>query len=178
MAAAPSLIGCCRWCLSVVAVDLLWTNGVVSLGRVTADAVAASTGQSAQSLFSTTVNQVLTSTTLNGISSAQLVSIVGNSASTTVVNATSRGDTFGGNVNVTQDDNIASANSDNATMVAGDSLSNNRVNVLNVVGGGLEAYLQLLSTMCKHHKDIPESRPGTIRFDLLPVGAAPTEGGL
>jgi hypothetical protein len=148
---------------------LLWTNGVITLPGYMAEAVAASTGQSTESLFSTTVNQVLTSTVYNGVSNALLQTLVGNSAFSTAVDAGSEADSAGGNVNLPIVDNVVSSNSDNATMVAGDSVSGNAVNVYNRVGSAMEQYLKLLKTMCKHHKDIPESKPGTIRFDLTAI---------
>lgn len=64
--------------------------------------------------------------------------------------------------------------SDNATVTAGNTLSGNRVNVFNSMGSAMEQYLKLLKTMCKHHKDIPESKPGRVRFDLTPLRAAET----
>jgi hypothetical protein len=64
--------------------------------------------------------------------------------------------------------------SDDATVNAEDTLSRNRVNVFNSAGSALEQYLKLLKTMCKHNKDIPESKPGRVRFDLTPLQTAET----
>jgi hypothetical protein len=60
-------------------------------------------------------------------------------------------------------------------MVAGDSVSGNAVNVYNRVGSAMEQYMKLLKTMCKHHKDIPDSKPGTIRFDLTALRSGPED---
>lgn len=144
---------------------LLWTNGIITLPGFVAEALAAANGQPAQSIFSTSVNQVLTSTVTNGRATASIQPFVGNSATSTGFSDGTASAT-GGNVNITQNNNTAEASANNATLIAGDTNTGNTISVVNDLGSVLEQYLKLLKTVCHHHKDLPLARPGNLRLDV------------
>ena len=73
------------------------------------------------SLFSTTVSQTLTSQVYNGFADAKFQPLVGNSASSTAVNDGSNAAATGGNVNITQIGNTATAEANNNTQSARDT---------------------------------------------------------
>lgn len=147
---------------------LFWTNGLITLPGFISDALAVTNGGSTNSLFSTTVTQMLQSTIINGYADAKFQPLVGNSASSTAVNDGSTSSAQGGTVNVTQEHNTPNATVDNATLTQGNTNSDNTLSVINDMAGALEMYIKLLKTMCKQHKDIPIARPANLRLDVSP----------
>lgn len=127
-----------------IEVTLLWTNGLITLPSFIADALALTNGGSTNSLFTTTVNQMLTSTIINGFADASFTPYVGNSAASTAVYDGSSASATGGNVNVTQANNTATATANNATLSQGNTNSDNSVSVVNDVAGALEMYVASL----------------------------------